>query len=125
MNEIIDARIEAAKRFNPKRLCKNLTRTEDGVVIVDRSKCVHTMGDERLFMVSMNADYGWDFSDYQNSTIYLQIDGNDVIGGIYNTASKDKKTRRVIAVVSDDGLTRRYVYSLKTMAEMCSAITNA
>lgn len=125
MKPISNVRIEAAKRFNPKNLCNYLMREKDGTVVVDRAKILKSQDDERLFIVTMNADYEWNYAEYDDSTIYFQIEREAIVGGIYNSARCSKVTRRQIAVPSADGITRSYVYSQDVFEKMCESITNA
>ena len=125
MKTRIDARIEAAKKFNPKNLCNFLIKAADGVVIVDRAKAIKNSEDERLFVVTMNADYRWDYSCHEYSTVYLQIDGEEIVGGIYNTKTHEKTTQRKIASSFSGSVARQYVYSATTMKKMREQINNA
>ena len=126
MTLITNARIEAAKRFNPKNLCSYLTKGEGGVVIVDRAKLLQTQDDKRLFVIVMNADYRLNYSDCDYSTVYFEVDGECIIGGIYNLQTRTKMTKQQIAVSPESvGITRRYVYSQSVLDEMRKAILNA
>ena len=123
---ITNARIAAAKRFNPKNLCGYLTKGEDGVAVVDRAKLLQTKDDERLFVIAMNADYRLNYSDCDCSTVYFEVEDERIIGGIYNLQTRTKKTKRQIAISPEGvGVTRQYVYSQSTLDEMRKAILNA
>lgn len=123
---ITNARIEAAKRFNPKNLCGYLTKGEDGVAIVDRAKLLQTQDDERLFVIVMNADYRLNYSDCDHSTVYFEVEGECIIGGIYNLQTRTKRTKQQIAISQENvGITRRYVYSQSVLDEMRTTILNA
>ena len=122
----LDVQIEASKKFSPYKLKDFLTRTEDGTVIVDRTKATQNDKDnERLFLVVLNCKYLWNWRDCENVTIYFETDGEKVIGGVYNTRTKERERRRVIATESEGKLVYHYIYKRDTLNEIIGAIQNA
>ncbi len=122
----LDVQIEASKKFSPYKLKDFLTRTEDGTVIVDRTKATQNDKDnERLFLVVLNCKYLWNWRDCENVTIYFETDGEKVIGGVYNTRTKECERRRVIATESEGKLVYHYIYKRDTLNEIIGAIQNA
>ena len=96
-----------------------MTRTEDGTVIVDRTKATQNDKDnERLFLVVLNCKYLWNWRDCENVTIYFETDGEKVIGGVYNTRTKERERRRVIATESEGKLVYHYIYKRDTLNEI-------
>ena len=98
---------EASNKYNPYTLKSFLTRTEDGTVIVDRSRLIKSEDDERLFYVVLNRDYKWGYSNPKTTTIYFRESGGRIYGGTY----EDKtgcSSERIIAVAMS--LAKEYDY---------------
>ena len=115
---------EASKKYNPYVLTDYLTRTEDGMVIVDRFRLLQSKDDERLFYVVLNKDYGWDYRYPETTTVYFEVKDGRVYGGIYD-GDVGVRSRRVIAV--EHSLAKVYDYNLycydnETMAEIIEKI---
>lgn len=127
MNTAIDARIEAGRRYNPRTLAHYVTRETCGTVIVDRTRAIQNTNDERLFCVALNKDYHWSYRDFEHVTIYFDTDGEKVIGGVYNTRTKERETQRVIVTEWErtHGLCYHYIYHDDTLKEIVGAIQNA
>ena len=122
----LEVQIEASKKFSPYKLKDFLIRTEDGTIIVDRPKTTQNDKDnERLFLVVLNCRYSWGWRDCENVTIYFETDGEKVIGGVYNTRTKERETKRVIATESVGKLVYHYIYKRDTLNEIIGAIQNA
>ena len=79
----LDVQIEASKKLNPRILKDFLTRTEDGTVIVDRSRLLKNKDDERLFYVILNRDYRWNYRYSETATVYYVVENGKVYGGVY------------------------------------------
>ncbi len=116
---------ESRKRYSPHILAQYLTIETDGTVVVDRTKVIQDTKDERLFGVVLNCDYRWGYRDFEHVTMYLETDGATVIGGVYNTRTKECETRRVIATESEGKLVYHYIYKHDTLSEIIGAIQNA
>ena len=113
--DALESQIEASARFNPLALTEFLER-RDGVVCVDRTKILHNDDDERLFIIILARDYRSGYRDINVTTVYFDVDGNNIIGGIYDTVAGRKVNRRVIASPSFDPMNRyRYVYNEDTI----------
>ena len=122
----LGVQIEASKKFSPYKLKDFLTRTEDSTVIVDRTRATQNDKDnERLFLVVLNCKYLWQYRDFENVTIYYDIDGEKVVGGVYNTRTKERETRRVIVTEDMGNLVYHYTYKRDTLNEIIGAIQNA
>lgn len=120
----LDVQIEASKKFNPHTLKDFLTRTEDGTVIVDRSRLLQNNDDERLFYVILNRDYLWNYRYSETATIYFVVEDGKVYGGAYEP-SVGCYSKRLIAEASSDHLVHHYIYSAPTLNEICNEISNA
>jgi hypothetical protein len=120
----LDVHIKASEKFNPYVLKDYLTRTEEGVVIVDRSRLLKTKDDERLFYVILNRDYLWNYRYSETATIYFAVEDAKVYGGVYEPGV-GCHSKRLIAEISSGHLVHHYIYSAPTLAEICSAINNA
>lgn len=117
---------EASKKFNPYVLKDHLLRLEDGTTIVDRGSVVNNPDDARLFYVILNKDYGWDYSDPGDATIYYEVHDGKIYGGVYKTGV-GRLTRRVIAVERSEAVNYMYTvysYQLSVIAEIIRNITN-
>ena len=124
--DVFDVMFEASEKFSPEKLCQQLVKIDNGVVVVDRTKILKSKDDERLFIVILNKDYMWNYADdLQDVTVYFQTGDDYVIGGVYNTKLRKKLTRRVVAVSHAKGLTYKYVYGHDTIKEICDAIEHA
>ena len=92
--------VEASKHFNPFTLKDFLIRTEEGDVIVDRSRLLKTQDDLRLFYIILNKDYRWDYRFPDTSTIFFRIENGQITGGVYEM-SIGSRSQRVIVVPRD------------------------
>lgn len=92
--------VEASKHFNPFTLKDFLIRTEEGDVIVDRSRLLKTQDDLRLFYIILNKDYRWDYRFPDTSTIFFRIENGQITGGVYEM-SIGSRSQRVIGVPRD------------------------
>ena len=119
---VFDAWLEASKRYKPLKLSQYLIKETDGTVVVDRARAA---GDERLFCVTLHSDYGWRYRDFEHVTIYYEIDGEKVIGGVYNTRTKERETRRIVATGNCSGVVRHYVHSCHSLMRIIEAMQNA
>ena len=120
----LDVQIEASKKFNPRTLKDFLTRTEDGTVIVDRSRLLKDKDDERLFYVILNRDYRWNYRYSETATIYYVVEDGKVYGGVYEPGV-GRHSKRLVAENSTGHLVHHYIYSEPTLTEICNAINNA
>lgn len=120
----LDVQLEASKKFNPYTLKDFLTRTEDGTVIVDRSRLLQNKDDERLFYVILNRDYRWNYRYSETATIYYVVEEGKVYGGVYEPGV-GCHSKRLIAEASRGHLVHHYIYSVPTLMEICNAISNA
>lgn len=117
---------EASKVYNPYTLKDFLTRTEDGVVIVDRSRLLKTKDNERLFYVVLNKDYKWDYRYPLTTTIYFKVIDGKVYGGVYE-ASAGCRSKQIIAVersIAHEYDYNIYVYEQETLAEIIRSINS-
>lgn len=121
----LEVQIEASNKFSPYKLKDFLTRAEDGTAIVDRTRATQNDKDnERLFFVVSNCKYRWGYRDFEHVTIYFDTDGEKVVGGVYNTRTKERETRRVIATESTGELVYHYIYKRDILNEIIGAIQN-
>lgn len=119
---------EASNKYNPYTLSRYLTRETDGAVIVDRTKATQNKDDERLFLVVLNREYLWRYRDFEHVTMYFEIYGKTVVGGIYNTRTKKRETQCVIATEIGEGKAYDWIcysYNADTLNEIIRAIQNA
>lgn len=108
--DALESQIEASSRFNPRKLTEFL-ELRDGTVCVDRAKILHSEEDERLFIITLTCDYRSGYKNLDNTTVYFEVAGDNIIGGAYDMAACRKINRRVIASPSFDPMNRyRYVY---------------
>lgn len=117
----LDVQLEASKKFNPYTLKDFLTRTEDGTVIVDRSRLLQNKDDERHFYVILNRDYRWNYRYSETATIYYVVEEGKVYGGVYEPGV-GRHSKRLIAETSTGHLVHHYIYSEPTFMEICNAI---
>lgn len=116
-----DARIEASQKFNPYVLCHYLTRADDGIVIVDRSRVIKDKETQRLFDVILNVDYLWEFHNPDRTTIYFDVEGGEIYAGLYQIGF-GRYTRKLIATTRCPGMMRRYQYPQETLDKMIDLI---
>ena len=116
---------EASNKYNPYTLSRYLTRDTDGTIYVDRTRAVQNKDDERLFFVVLNCKYLWGYRDFEHVTMYFETDGKTVVGGVYNTRTKERETRCVIATEMQGKLCDHYTYNDDTLNEIIGAIQNA
>lgn len=111
---------EASKKYNPYALMGYLIHTEDGIAIVDRNSIVKNEDDERLLYVIFNKDYGWNYSDIGNATIYYEVCNGKIYGGVYREGA-GCITRKLVAVESKDAAKYAYLvysYCIDTFKEI-------
>lgn len=114
---------EALNIFNPKELCKHLVRGSDGTVYVDKNHLLADKDEENLFVLILNLFYKWSYNDYRNSTVYFEVEDGNIIGGVYNTETKQKYTRvRVATKGQAEGISRQYSYEDSDLSELCNKI---
>ena len=92
---------EAVNRYNPTRLLGYLKLADDGSVIVDRELAISSGVDRLKFACILERDYGWNFLDFDHSTIYLEADGDVVYGGVYDLRGGKRREKRVVATGPD------------------------
>lgn len=66
--------------------------------------------------------------DFEHVTMYFETDGKTVVGGVYNTRTKERETRCVIATEIGEGKAYDwlcYSYNADTLNEIIGAIQNA
>ncbi len=118
---------EASKKYNPYFLKDFLIKAKDGTVIVDRARLLKTKDDERLFYVILNKDYKWDYSCSEFVTIYFEVVGRAVYGGVYNSDT-GRQNKQIIAVeqgmIKDRGY-NIYSYETKNLSEIITNIVNS
>lgn len=121
---VCDAVGKAMSLFSPNKLiiAENLVNI-DGVACVNREKVIDGIVEEAAFYVVMEMDYGWDYSDIDDSTIYFENgDDGNVYGGIYDTKAKKKKTRRLILSGDGDPKTH-YTYGDKDVKKLARIVS--
>lgn len=102
-----------------------MTRTEDGTVIVDRTRATQNDKDnERLFYVILNRDYLWNYRYSETATIYYVVEEGKVYGGVYEP-EVGCHSKRLIAETSTGHLVYHYIYKYDTLNEIIGAIQNA
>ena len=116
---------EARKKFSPIHLSKHLLREKDGTVYVNREKMIQSKDDARLFSVALDYDYRWDFDDFEHSTVYFEICGDTIKGGVYNTLTREKKTRWTVVSREPKRKVYHYSYSTPDFTKVCEAIRKA
>jgi hypothetical protein len=122
----------ARQIFNPAQLVKYLIRDTNGIAYVDRSKILVSKPGymvEMLYSITLHHDYGWDFNDFQESTIYLEVgrEVKSIHGGVYSIRDKIKLTRKLIASPSnqDDDICDHYLYTPDLFDTLCTTINKA
>lgn len=116
---------EASKKYNPYVLKDFLTRTKEGIAIVDRSSVVKSNDDERLFYVILNRDYLWDYRYPETTTIYFEINDGKVYGGVYEYNIGCRSKRIIAEEATTYHLVHHYVYNAHILQTICDAINNA
>lgn len=116
-------RAAAMHRYNPKALCNYLTQSNDGYTIVNKEQAILTKDDQRLFWVALHFDYGWNFSDPDDSTIYFQVVDNEIYGGVFKLTEHRPTTRVHIASGISHGVSNIYIYKQEVYQKMCGAIS--
>ena len=122
---------EASKKFNPYVLKDFLMRTEDGTVIVDRSRLLKNNEDKRFFFVVLNKDYKWNYRHPDTATVYYEIQDGRIYGGIFEP-NLGCLTRQIIAVKPGERIVdieeycyNAYFYNADMYAEIVNSIANS
>ena len=116
---------EARKKFSPWHLCKHLCRWSDGTVYVSKKEIISNKDDARLFFIVLHHDYKWRFDDFENSTMYFDVVGDVVKGGVYNTLTHEKKTQCTVISCEPNEIVHHYNYPVDYFTKVCEAIRNA
>lgn len=132
MEKGIQASAEGHILYNPVKLSNHLRRDSNGVVYVDKVSAIGSSetGTEEMgyFWHILHIDYGWGFDNWKNATMYFEVDGNRILGGVYYIDTKVKESRRVIAERVDEfkfaPSIRCIRYKDKTYNEICEKINN-
>lgn len=95
---VFDKQFRAACKYTPESITHALKRDENGVIYADRSMLVHNDDEEYEFRMALDFLYRWGFRNAKNSTIYLEIDGDTIRGGIYYLDSKTCERSYVVGV---------------------------
>lgn len=118
-----DPIIEAMHRYEPDVLCNYLTQSSDRYTIVNKEQAILTKDDQRLFCVALHFDYGWNFSDFDDSTIYFQVVDNEIYGGVFKLTEHRPTTRVHIASGISHGVSNIYIYKQEEYQKMCGKIS--
>lgn len=89
---------KAARKCRPENITHALKRDESGVIYADRSMLVHNDDEEYEFRIALDFLYRWGFRNAKNSTIYLEIDGDTIRGGVYYLDTKTCERSYVVGV---------------------------
>lgn len=114
----------ASDLFSPTNLLRFIKREDGGVVTVDEEGMCSTVEERKLWWVAMSANFGWDFSSPEASTVYLEAVDGLIYGGIFDRALKKKMTRRVLAAGSQ-AIKAPYIYKQADMEKMMNILRNA
>lgn len=118
---------KAACKYTPESITHALKRDENGVIYADRSMLVHNEDEEYEFRMALDFSYRWGFRNTKNSTIYLEVDGDTIRGGVYYLDTKTRERSHVVGVRQGspddtDELWFPSVYNDKMYADLCDKI---
>lgn len=83
---------------SPLALIGHLTLSESGEVIVDREAFTSHPDDERIYKYAFSDVYGWERGDdWEHTTLYFEIRGGEIYGGLYNVLTKKAQQARLIS----------------------------
>ncbi|MCD7943848.1 MAG: hypothetical protein LUH43_02990 [Clostridia bacterium] len=83
---------------SPLALIEHLTLSENGEVIVDRRAFTSHPDDERIYQYAFSDVYGWERGDdWEHTTIYFKVSGDEIYGGLYNVLTKKARRARLIS----------------------------
>lgn len=125
----------ASRKFNPLTLCDYLAK-DGGVCVVDKALALQEDCSAALFIVALHSIYGWNYEDdFKSVTAYLETDGSDIYGGVYNLQTHSVLTRRLLATTIEREERRMnagnvsnfapYIYSGEQLAKGLEKLTKA
>lgn len=91
-------KFKAARKCRPENITHSLKRDENGVIYADRSMLVHNDDEEYEFRMALDFLFRWGFRNAKNSTIYFEVDGDTIRGGVYYLDTKTCERSYVIGV---------------------------
>lgn len=95
---VFDKKFRAACKYTPERITHALKRDENGVIYADRSMLVHNEDEEYEFRMALDFSYRWGFRKAKNSTIYLEVDGDVIRGGVYYLDTKTCERSYIVGI---------------------------
>lgn len=118
--------IKALGEFSPNALAKNLIRSQDGVVYVDRAKMIDNPEKESRFYYMINRDYIAGYKNIKRLTVYFEVVGNEIVGGGYDPVDGKKTSRRRIISTNENVEMRTpYTYTKEDLEKFKNTIKNA
>ena len=101
-------------KYSPDDLIDCIGTISKGYLIVDKELVKALKPEwnfEGSFIKTLWKDYKWDFTRFQNVTIYFYLRGDKVFGGVYDLESETNVTKRLIFDRSLDECLLRYIYT--------------
>lgn len=89
-----EIRLKAHNEYPIELLLQCSDIVDGSTYVLNRSKLLERGKDVRLLYVLMAAEYGWDYSERNNSTIYFVTTERGVVAGIYDTVKRIRKTQK-------------------------------
>lgn len=98
LSAAFDLSFKAACKYTPESITHALKRDENGVIYADRSMLVHNEDEEYEFRMALDFSYRWGFRNTKNSTIYLEVDGDVIRGGVYYLDTKTCERSYIVGI---------------------------
>lgn len=87
-------RLKAYSEFPIEFLLRCSDRLREGFYVLNKSMILLAKKDIKLLYVLMADEYGWDYSNIYDSTIYFLETDNGVYKGIYNLSTQECVTQK-------------------------------
>ena len=94
----LDKQVKVRKKYSPARLFVHL-KNVNGWAVVDRDSDVFKSADSGDIEALMHTVYQWDFSAFENRTIYFKMneEKREIVGGIFNLLTQEPETEVTVS----------------------------
>lgn len=90
----LSQQISAMQKYDIRTISNGARQIFEGFFLIDKESVINAPSDKPLLCFIMHQFFGWDYSNYNDSLIYIMFVDDIVIGGIYDT-----KRRLILSVM--------------------------
>ena len=117
-------KVGALMHLDPRYLSQYLVKQRDGTMCVDMRAALRVKEDEKKLINMLSAVYKWDYSqDIEDITIYFELEGDYLIGGIYDSSQENPRVNRIKLSSYTKDQNCPYIYSKKDWLKIKKNVT--